>query len=40
MYITVGSKKKTRQYIELRRLNTNDQAEYRIEEMENDKAEY
>jgi len=24
----------------LRKLNTNDQAEYRIEEMENDEAEY
>jgi len=24
----------------LRRLNTNDQAEYRIEEMENDEAKY
>jgi len=40
MYITMGSKKKTRQCIELRRLNTSDQAEYRIEEMENDKAKY
>jgi len=40
MYITMGSKKKTRQCIELRRWNTSDQAEYRIEEMENDEAKY